>query len=185
MPQHAHHHLLHLHSPSFTPGRLFWSILKSAMSSALNVSLGFLKVIVWQTDGAFRQINKSRSMSSVMCGSDWFLSPTEVSVRPSLCTQSRWILWAHTLTHTHTYEPLRKSWAVCVYVCVFATDGRAGHVKHARAHIVARIEARAREQTKVTHPLNLRSPQPLSLLMPELTEFIVRKRFLNSLMVGI
>lgn len=136
-PKHAHHHHhpphppLPLHSPSFTPGRLFWSIVKSAMSSSLNVYIGFLKVIVWQTDGGLRQINKSRSMSSVMCRSDWFLSPAEVSVRPSLCTHSRWILSAH--THTRNTEKKRS---VCVWY------GRQGG--SSRAHILAP------EQTHVT-----------------------------------
>lgn len=159
MPRHAHHHhLLHLHSPSFTPGRLFWSILKSAMSSALNVFLGFLKVIVWQTDGGFRQINKSRSMASVMCRSDWFLSPTEVSVRPSLCSHSRWILWAH--THTQT---LKKSWAVCVS---YGWQGGTCHTR-TRSHSGTQRSActRANKRNTPTEPAEA----------SELTKFIVKK----------
>lgn len=151
-PKHAHHHHhpphppLPLHSPSFTPGRLFWSILKSAMSSArnVNVSPGFLKVIVWQTVGGLRQINKSRSMSSVMCRSDWFLSPAEVSVRPSLCTHSRWILWAH--THTKHRE---KTECVCLV-------RKAGRVI-TRSHSGTQRSAGTRANTRHT-PVRRRLP---------------------------
>lgn len=136
MPQHAHyhhppqHHHHRSHSPSLTPGRLFWSILKSAMSSAIiqkrpNVSLGFLKVNVWQTNGGFRPINKSRSMSTVRCRSDWFLSRlSSRCLSLPLRSHSRWILWAQT-QHTHR-KGKRKA---CVYLLRMA-----GRDMRARAH---------------------------------------------------
>lgn len=114
------------------------------MSSAIfqkrpYVSLGFLKVNVWQTDGGSRPINKSRSMSTVRCRSDWFLSQPELSFRClslPLRKHGRWILWAY--SHTQTQ------------MCVFPTDGREGHITHALTFLHARYSTTSTQHAQWT-----------------------------------